>query len=98
MIVFSTLRGCLAGFMACGKAALFTLHTAQILGLVFSWKTKGIWIGVLHRSCSCICKLDVRLLNHPNWTSTAQVMVHFLRLPYLRRFIYLRPDLGLFGD
>ena len=42
------------------------------------------WIQVLHRNCSCICELDVRFLNHPNWTSTTQVMVHFLRLPQLR--------------
>ena len=41
---------------------------------------------------------DARLLNHPNQTSTAQVMVHFPGLPQLRLFICLRPDLGLFGD
>ena len=26
----------------------------------------GIWAYVLHRSYSCICELDVRLLNHQN--------------------------------
>ena len=28
--------------------------------------------------CSCNCELDVKLLNHQNWTSIAQVMVHFI--------------------
>ena len=52
------------------------LYSASSLGLVFDWETEGIWTHVLHRSCSCICELDVRLLNHLNWTSTAQLMVH----------------------
>ena len=41
---------------------------------------------VLHRSCICIDKLDVRFLNHLNWTSTIRVMIHFLGLPQLRLF------------
>ena len=36
------------------------------LGLVFGWETEGIWTRVLHRSCGCICELDVRLVNHSN--------------------------------
>ena len=36
---------------------------------------------VINRSCSCICKIDFRLLNHLNRTSKAQVMVHFPELP-----------------
>ena len=40
LVVFSILRGCLARFMACDKAALFTLHTAQILGLVLVGKQR----------------------------------------------------------
>ena len=52
--------------------------SVQNLKLVFSWETKGIWTCVLHRSCSSICELDVRLLNNPNWTSIAQVMVHLI--------------------
>ena len=48
------------------------------LELVFNWETERIWTRVFRRSCSCICELDVRLLNHPNWTSTAQVMVHLI--------------------
>ena len=47
-----------------------------------------------HINCSCICKLDVRLLNYPNWTCTAQVMVHFPRLPQLRLSLNLGPDFG----
>ena len=37
-----------------------------------------IWTQVIHRNCSCISELDVRLSNHPNWTTIAQVMVHFI--------------------
>ena len=44
-------------------------------------KKEGIWTSVLHRNYSCICKLDVGFLNHPNWTSIAQVMVYFSGLP-----------------
>ena len=69
-----------------------TLHSAFSLGLVFGGETDGIWIRVLHRNCSCICKLDVGLLNHPNWTFISQVMVHFPGLPQLRLFIYLCLD------
>ena len=76
----------------------FDLTHCPDFGTSFGWETKGIWTHVLHRSCNCICELDVRLLNHPNWTSIAQVMVHFSGLPHLRLFIYLRLDLGLFED
>ena len=48
------------------------------LELVFNWEIERICTRVLRRSCICICELDVRLLNHPNWTSTAQVMVHLI--------------------
>ena len=73
-----------------------TLHSTFSLGLVFGGKTYRIWACVLHRSCSCICKVDFRLLNHQNRTSTGQVMVHFLGLPQLRLFICLCPDFGDF--
>ena len=43
-------------------------------------------------NCSYICEIDVKLLNHSNWTSTAQVMVNFSGLPQLRLFISLCPD------
>ena len=69
-----------------------TLHTVRTLGLVFGWEMEGIGTRVLHRSCSCICELDVRLLNQPIQTSTFQVMVHFPRLPQLRLFICLCPN------
>ena len=36
------------------------------------------------------------LLNHPNWTFTTQVMVHFLGLLQLRLFNDLCPDFGTF--
>ena len=72
-----------------------TLHSIFNLGLVFGWETYGIWTCVLHRSCICICKLDFRLLNHLNRTSTAQVMVHFPGLPQLRLFICCVQILGM---
>ena len=42
--------------------------------------------------------LNVRILNHQNRTSIAQVMVHFPRMPHVRLFICLRPDLGLISE
>ena len=54
------------------------LHTSQILGLVFGWETEEIYTWVLHINCSCIYEIDIRILNYPNWTTTAQVMVHFI--------------------
>ena len=56
---------------------MLTLHYVFNLGLVFNWEIEGIWTHIHHRSCSCICKLDVRLLNHQNQTSTPQVMIRF---------------------
>ena len=77
--VFFALIGCLAEFWGCGNATpVLILHTGRILGLVFSWETKGIWTQVFHRNYICINELDGRLLNHPNWPTTAQVMVHFI--------------------
>ena len=74
---------------------ILILHTGRTLAPVFDWETEGIWTRVLHRSCSCICELDVKLLNHPNWTSTTHVMVHFPRLPQVRLFLNLCLDLGI---
>ena len=70
------------------------LCTCRILALVLGYETKGIWTQILHRNCSCICELDVRLLNHPNWTPKAQVMVHVLGLPQLRLSLSLCPYFG----
>ena len=92
-LVYSTIRGCLSGFLY--DCPILTLHTVQILGLVFSWETEGFFTRVLHRSCSSIYELHVRLLNHPNRTSTVQVMVNFTRLPQLMLFVCLCPDLGI---
>ena len=58
-----------------------TPHTVQILGLIFSQEKWGNWTSILHGNFSCISELDVRLLNHQNWTSITQVKVHFLGLP-----------------
>ena len=41
---------------------------------------------ILQGNCSSISELDVRLLNHQNRTSIAQVMVHFSGLLQLRLF------------
>ena len=48
------------------------------LELVFGWEIKGIWQCVPQVNCSHISELDVRLLNYPNRTSIAQVMVRLL--------------------
>ena len=36
-----------------------TIHTIQILGLIFGCEKRGIWISVLHGNYIYICKLDV---------------------------------------
>ena len=50
-------------------------------------ENEGMWISVLHENCSRICELEVRLLNHSNWTSITQVMVRFLGLPQAALFL-----------
>ena len=50
-------------------------------GVDFRLEKWRIWTRIFHGNCSCISELDVRLLNHLNWTSITQVMVHFLGLP-----------------
>ena len=57
---------------------VLTLYNVHILGLMFGWEKEGIWTSVPHENCSYISEHDVKLLNHPNWTSIAQVMVHFI--------------------
>ena len=47
-------------------------------GTGFRLGNRGIWTRVLHRSFSGICEIDVRFLNHPNWTSVAQIMVYLI--------------------
>ena len=44
----------------------------------FRLEKKGIWTSVLLLNCFFNCELEVRLLNYPNWTSIAQVMVHLI--------------------
>ena len=56
-------------------------------GIDFLLEKEGIWTSVFHENCSCNCELDVRLLNHPNWTSIAQVMVHLQGLPQPAQFL-----------
>ena len=57
---------------------VLTLYTVQILRMIFGWEKEGIWTSVLLGNGSYIIELDVRLFNHLNWTSTAQVIVHFI--------------------
>ena len=45
-----------------------TPHIVQSLGLIFSREKWGNWTSIPHGNCSCISELDVRLLNHPNFT------------------------------
>ena len=50
---------------------------------------------MLHRNCSFNCELDVRILNHPNWTSITRVMVHFPGLSQVASFDPIHhPDFG----
>ena len=87
--MFSTIRGCLAVFFAlrgCLGRILGLLGMLPCFDPIHCPKFRtGFWLGnkgnldfVLHRSCTCNCDLDVRLLNHQNWISIAQVMVHFI--------------------
>ena len=57
---------------------VLTLYIVQILRMIFCWEKEEIWTSVLHGNGSYIIELDVRLFNHLNWTSTAQVIVHFI--------------------
>ena len=52
----------------------------------FWLEKEGIWTSILHRNCSCNYELDVKILNHPNWTSIAQVIVHLPRRPQTALF------------
>ena len=52
----------------------------------FRLEKEGIWTSILLGNSSCNCELEVRLLNHPNWTSITQVMVHFPGLPQAALF------------
>ena len=87
--LFSTIRSCFFKIWEC--CPVLILRIGRILAPVFHWEIESIWTRVLYRNCSFICELDVRLLNHPNWTST---MVHFPGLLQLRLFIDLCPDFG----
>ena len=55
-------------------------------GTNFRLEKEEIWTSVPHGNCSSDCELDVRFLNHPNWTFIDQVMVYFLRLPQAALF------------
>ena len=57
-----------------------------VFGADFRLEKWRIWTSILHENCICIRELDVRLLNHPNWTSITQVMVHFPGLPQATLF------------
>ena len=63
-----------------------TLHYALSLGLIFNKKKWGNWTSFLYGNFIFIREIDVRLLNHSNWTSIAQVMVNFLGLPQIALF------------
>ena len=86
--MFSTPRGCLAVFSALrsclgqilrllGMLSCFDPTHCSKFRTSFWLGNEGIWAHV-HKRCSCNCELDVRLLNHQNWTSIAQVMVNFI--------------------
>ena len=66
--------------------SILTLYIVQILGLIFDWEKEEIWSSVLHGNCIFNCELDVRFLNHQNWTSITQVIVHFPGLPQVALF------------
>ena len=94
VVVFLAQRAVWRNFEIWECCPILILHTGRILAPIFGRETEGIWTRVLHRSCICICELDVKILNHPNWTSTTHVMVHFPGLPQLRLFLSLCPDFG----
>ena len=73
-----TLRGMFGCILNYGKLPYFDLCINRTLRLVLRWEIKGIFPCVLQVNCSHIHELDARLLNYPNRTSIAQVMV---RLP-----------------
>ena len=50
----------------------------QVLGLIFGGEKEVIWTSVLDDNCSRSCEIEVKLLNCPNWTSIAQVVVHLI--------------------
>ena len=80
-----------------GNCPSLILRIDLTLGLVFGWEMKRIWPCVLHINYSHISELDVRLLNYPNQTSIAQVMVRLERPKWkvcLARFVRL----GLSGQ
>ena len=69
------------------QVALFWSNLLFIfLGLLFGWEKVLIWTRILQVNCISIRELDVRLLNHPNWTFITQVMVYFPELLQLRLF------------
>ena len=47
-------------------------------GANFMLEKEIIWTSVIHEDCRLSCELEVRILNYPNWTSIAQVMVHLI--------------------
>ena len=87
---FYLLLGCLAKILGCGNVALFLPCFCPMKRPDFVtdfWLEKeGVWTSVLHGNCICNCELDVRILNYPNWTFIAQVMVHFPGLPQVVLF------------
>ena len=52
-----------------------------VFGANFWFKKERIWSTILQGNCIPIEELDVRLLNHKNWTYITQVMVRFPELP-----------------
>ena len=69
-----------------GMLSFFDLMKRLDFGTDFRLEKEEIWTSVLHGNCSCNCELGVRFLNHPNWTSIAQVMAHFSGLPQATLF------------
>ena len=73
-------------FLGCWNAALFWPYETSRFWADFWLEKEGIWTSVFLRKCSCNCELEIRLLNHPNWTSITQVIVHFPGLPQAALF------------
>ena len=61
--MFFALRGCLAKIYNEGMLPSFHPTYWPDFRIGFGWENEGLWTRVLHRSCSCVCELDVRLLN-----------------------------------
>ena len=83
---FFSLKGCLEKYWVMGIVPCFDPIRCPFFGADFRLEKCRIWTCILQGNCSSIFEIEVRLLNHPNWTSISHVMVRFLGLPQAALF------------